>query len=105
MQRETDELERRLRAWRLDSPPEDLARRIVAVASREPQWQPRRARLQRWLGRALTEWHYGLAFKAGALALCALIGLVVGQLQNTAPDTEPDYIAVALAQNTWVDEP
>jgi hypothetical protein len=62
-------------------------------------------RLGESLARLLTEWRYGLAVKAGALAVCVIVGFAVGQLHDGNAGVELDVVAIAFGQRDgWGDE-
>ncbi len=103
MRDDHDELEHLLKQWRIEGAPVGLARRIAGEATRRPQRQPWSNRLRRSMERSLTEWRYGLALKAGTLAMCVLAGLAVGHLRSPAPERQPDVVAIAFAQDVWTD--
>lgn len=89
-----------LQRWKLNPPPPHLAHRIARRATDHSQEHPWGRRLMTWMGRAFTDWRYGLAYKAAVLATCALAGILVGQLP-VAP-AEVDLVALALAEDLWV---
>jgi hypothetical protein len=98
MHEDESDLINRLRAWRIEGPPADLGARIAAEASRHAQQSPFGQRLAESLERLLTEWRYGLAVKAGALAVCVLVGFAVGQLGDSSAGSELDVVAIAFGQ-------
>ena len=104
MHDEYDELGTFLKRWKVEVPPADLARRIAGEATRRPQQLPWSRRLARSMEQWLTEWRYGLALKAGALAVCVLAGLAVGQVSGPGAQAEPDVLAIAFAQDVWMSQ-
>jgi hypothetical protein len=89
-----DELAKLLRAWRAPEPRAGLADRIVAgVAARPSMVDVARLELQRML----TEWRYGLVYKAAALGACLLIGVGVSfGLHQEKPQPDLDEVALTL---------
>jgi hypothetical protein len=105
-------LREQLQAWRLPAPDDVLAERITRRALQAPQRLPPGLRIALALERALTEWRYGLAAKGGALAVCALAGLLVGGLGGVEPGLdelarldELDVLALAFASTGWEGRP
>lgn len=105
MHEDDNDLIERLQSWRLQPPTADLARQIAAAASVHAQRRPFTRRLAESIERLLTEWRYGLAVKAGALAVCVIVGFAVGQLHDNHGADELDVVAVAFGQQDgWGDE-
>ncbi|MDU9416258.1 hypothetical protein PSGK_10075 [Pseudomonas solani] len=94
------DLRRRLAAQPRPTPPADLAARIVAHATAQPQRQPWSRRLQR----ALEQWRYGWQVKLASVALCGLLGLLVGHV-STPADDDLDVAAQAMSPLLWTDQP
>ncbi|ESQ79880.1 hypothetical protein [Asticcacaulis sp. YBE204] len=70
-----DEFVNKLKVWTAPAPSTGLSERIVARATAR---SVRPAMLDIWreeLMLSLTDWRYGLTYKAAALAACALIGV------------------------------
>jgi hypothetical protein len=98
MHEDESDLIKRLQAWQVKPPPADLAQRIAAEASRHAQQRTLGHRLAESLERLLTEWGYGLPVKAGALAVCVIVGFTVGQLHDSNAGAELDVVAIAFGQ-------
>jgi hypothetical protein len=98
MHEDESDLIKRLQAWQVKPPPADVARCIAAEASRHVQQRSLGQRVGVTLERMLTEWRYGLAVKAGALAVCVIVGFAVGQLHNSSVGAELDVVAIAFGQ-------
>lgn len=85
------EFERKLHSWSTPQPATGLADRIARQAMSRSQgfvWRDAAVR-------SLTEWRYGLVYKAAALAACALIGVGVSMSLNdtVAHDADLDELA------------
>ena len=75
---DSHDLRRKLQRWTV-SPPDDAARdRMIAMALQKPQKTPWQQAMAREIERSLTDWRYGLAYKAAAAAACLLLGLGAG---------------------------
>lgn len=99
-------LDQLLRATKTPAPPADLADRIVAFATVQPQ-QPRQARLSgvfhRVFGGLVAEWPHGLAYKAAFLILVAAItfGTGIGQgVRNTTAVADDDLDTIIFGDFT-----
>lgn len=103
MHDEDQALRQVLQRWKLNPPPPGVAHRIARRATDNGQDHPSGRRLMALMGRAFTDWRYGLTYKAAVLATCALAGILVGQLP-VAP-AEADLVALALAEDIWVGAP
>ncbi|MDC7682462.1 hypothetical protein PQU92_04195 [Asticcacaulis sp. BYS171W] len=71
-----DDFLKTLKVWTAPSPSAGLSDRIVARAIAKTAIRP--SMLAVWreeLTLSLTDWRYGMAYKAAALAACALIGV------------------------------
>lgn len=78
------DFERKLHRWAAPPPASGLAERIARQAMHTPQgW---RFSWRDTALRSVTEWRYGLPYKAAALAACLLIGvgLSVGGMHEAA---------------------
>lgn len=95
------DLRRRLAAQPRPTPPADLAARIVARATAQPQRPGWRRRLQR----ALEQWRYGWQVKLASLALCGVLGLLAGHAGAPAGDADLEVAAQAMDQLLWTEEP
>ncbi len=92
-----DELAKLLRTWTVPDPRAGLAERIVAGAVAASGARPSTAEVVRLeVRRTLTEWRYGLAYKAAALAACLLIGVGVTVSLHQAKPQQPDLDEVAF---------
>lgn len=88
-----DEFAKFLKAWTVPGPRAGLTDRIMAgVAARPSTATIVRLEVQR----TLTEWRYGLAYKAAALAACLLIGVGVSVSIHQAQPPQPDLDEVAM---------
>lgn len=96
-----DRLDRLLGMSRTPAPTDDLADRIVAFATAQPQ-SPRRKPLgglvQQVCGGLLADWPHGLAYKAGFLVLVAAItfGTGIGQGVNTTASLADDDLSAII---------
>lgn len=92
-----DALMRQFSLLREDAP-EDLHARIVQVATAMPQRKVAetvpQAGWTAWLATLLPDMRMGMAFACTVLALVALLGVHVGQLQQTAPQGEEDAAVI-----------
>lgn len=100
MNADEQDIIKRLQAWRVAPPPEHLADTIFRNAVRHTQQKPRIAALVAALEAAFTHWHYGLAYKLACLALCAALGLSLGE--STLPQEDELSFVAAIA---FDDEP
>lgn len=101
-----DRLDRLLGMTRTPAPTDNLADRIVAFATAQPQ-QPRRMTLggvaQQVFGGLLADWPHGLAYKAGFLVLVAAItfGTGIGQgVNHTTSLADDDLSAIIFGDFT-----
>lgn len=86
------EFERKLHRWTTPQPATGLADRIARQAMARPQgfvWRDAAVR-------SLTEWRYGLAYKAAALAACLLIGVGVSMSLNDTVSHDADLDELAF---------
>lgn len=72
---DTDDLRHRLGAWTVAPPGEAAKARMIAAAMSGRQEWPWRRFVAREVEYCLTDWRYGLAYKAAAAAACLLLGL------------------------------
>ncbi|KIV75610.1 hypothetical protein SZ55_0196 [Pseudomonas sp. FeS53a] len=82
-------------------PAPDLAARIVAHATAQPQRLPWHLRLRR----ALAHWQPGWQASLASLVLCGLLGLLGGHLASPPADNDLALAAQAVDQLLWTDEP
>lgn len=101
-----DRLDRLLGMTRTPAPADDLADRIVACATAQPQQAKRKtlgAFVHRVLGGLLADWPHGLAYKAGFLMLVAAItfGTGIGQgVNHTTSIADDDLSAIIFGDFT-----
>ncbi|WP_298325757.1 hypothetical protein [Asticcacaulis sp.] len=86
------EFERTLQQWKTPQPATGLSDRIAREAMRRPQGLAWREMAQR----SLTEWRYGLVYKAAALAACVVIGVGVSVSLNPPAAQEADLDELAF---------
>jgi len=85
-------LEDQLKIWRVPAPADGLAERVARNAMNRPHWY---SVWREEAVRTLTEWRYGLIYKAAAIAACVLIGMSVSYslTESARQDAELEELA------------
>jgi hypothetical protein len=91
-----DDLKDRMKAWKIQDPPDYLSSRIAAHAVRHQQVIPLAVSIARALDAAFSDWSYGLAYKLASVVLISGIGLTLG-LSSPPVNAAEDIDIVQLA--------